>query len=132
MKALNLGFVKEETVAFNLTPGQGEASSMTVVNSGSPKRNGEYAEVVGCARVMGVESMEAAVWRIGGASLLLEIVALANVSTSKFGLVRTLTSLTPLQSERDLTNAISVLDFALGTSWQNSEDMERIREFCSE
>lgn len=84
MKALNSGFVKEETLAFGLLPGKEDV----VVNAASlapstTRRNGDdHAKLVGRVKVMGVESLETAVWRLGGATLLLEVVTLANVSVT--------------------------------------------------
>jgi hypothetical protein len=56
------------------------------------------------------QPLDLAVWRIGGAALLLRLVALA-------------------QTPHELSRALSVFSDCLRNSWQNSDDMERLREY---
>lgn len=56
------------------------------------------------------QPLDLAVWRIGGAALLLRLVALA-------------------QTPHELSRALSVFSDCLRNCWQNSEDMERLREY---
>jgi hypothetical protein len=55
------------------------------------------------------QPLDLAVWRIGGAALLLRLVALA-------------------QTPHELSRALSIFSDCLRNSWQNSDDMERLRE----
>ncbi|KAG1810733.1 hypothetical protein EV424DRAFT_1422048 [Suillus variegatus] len=55
------------------------------------------------------QSLDLAVWRIGGAASLLRLVALA-------------------QTPHELSRALSVFSDCLRNSWQNSDDMERLRD----
>ncbi|KAG8984948.1 hypothetical protein FRB94_005904 [Tulasnella sp. JGI-2019a] len=115
MKALNSGFVKEENMAFGLSAvgvceDPERPGVKMLVNTTSNKRREERASLVGNANVLALGSLEAAMWRLGGATIPLELVALAD-------------------NERDLAHAIAVLDSSIGTSWQNSEDMERIHGY---
>ncbi|KAG8936117.1 hypothetical protein FRC02_004435 [Tulasnella sp. 418] len=54
-----------------------------------------------------LESWEDAIWRMGGAAVLLRIIELAS-------------------TEVDMSRSLSMLSDAIRTSWRNSEDMERI------
>ncbi|KAG8889189.1 hypothetical protein FRB98_005531 [Tulasnella sp. 332] len=115
MNALNNGFVKEENLVFSLSPlGVCEApmgvGARMIMNMASRKRKEERAVLVGNVNVLSLGSLEAAVWRLGGAVLLLELIALAD-------------------NERDLAHGIAILDSSIGTSWHNSEDMERIHGY---
>ncbi|KAG2357108.1 hypothetical protein BDR07DRAFT_1421270 [Suillus spraguei] len=55
-------------------------------------------------------SLDLAVWRIGGAAILLHLVALA-------------------QTPHELSRALSVFSDCLRNSWQNSDDMERLHGY---
>ncbi|KAG1855169.1 hypothetical protein DFJ58DRAFT_716258 [Suillus subalutaceus] len=56
------------------------------------------------------QTMDLAVWKIGGAALLLRLVALA-------------------QTPHELSRALSVFSDCLRNSWQNSDDMERLHGY---
>lgn len=56
------------------------------------------------------QPLDLAVWRIGGAALLLRLIALA-------------------QTTHELSRALSVFSDCLRNCWQNSDDMERLREY---
>ncbi|KAG2136966.1 uncharacterized protein EDB93DRAFT_1253823 [Suillus bovinus] len=56
------------------------------------------------------QSLDLAVWKIGGAALLLRLVALA-------------------QTPHELSRALSVFSDCLRNSWQNSDDMERLHGY---
>jgi len=56
------------------------------------------------------QPFDLAVWKIGGAALLLRLVALT-------------------QTPHELSRALSVFSDCLRNCWQNSDDMERLREY---
>ncbi|TFK55260.1 beach-domain-containing protein [Heliocybe sulcata] len=65
---------------------------------------------VGDARVIKVHTLDEAMWRIGGASIALRLIQLA-------------------KTPHEVSRALGILTEGLRNSWQNSEDMERLRGY---
>ncbi|KAF8962103.1 beach-domain-containing protein [Flammula alnicola] len=101
VKALREGMpsvgLKEETVLFVVAPGE---FSWGVVD----------ARLSGDVFVVKAESLDVALWKIGGAAVGLRLVQLASTS-------------------HELSRTLGILTDGLKNSWQNSEDMERLRGY---
>jgi len=69
--------------------------------------------------------LDMALWKIGGAAVALRLVQVANVS---FCLSVFFFSLKRIQTPHEVSRALGVLTDGLKNSWQNSEDMERLRK----
>ncbi|CCA74831.1 related to WD repeat and FYVE domain-containing protein 3 [Serendipita indica DSM 11827] len=108
--------VQEESILFALTPAGyqesgGEDGDAYVINSALRRdRVRDNARIVGDVAVVKPQCLDVSVWKIGGAAIPLRLVEMS-------------------QNSHDLANSLSVLFDSLRTSWQNSEDMERIHGY---
>ncbi|KAJ3506661.1 hypothetical protein NLJ89_g6748 [Agrocybe chaxingu] len=118
--------LREESVLFGLAPagfewGSSDANSnalddSSVVDVRSPKlrtsqtRDSYESNLVGDVFVVKAESLDVALWKIGGARVALRLVELA-------------------ETPHELSRTLGILTDGLKNSWQNSEDMERMRGY---
>ncbi|PPQ94175.1 hypothetical protein CVT25_003811 [Psilocybe cyanescens] len=74
------------------------------------RKGGSDAKLVGDVFVVKAESLDVALWKIGGAAVGLRLVQFASTS-------------------HEISRTLSILTDGLKNSWQNSEDMERLRGY---
>ncbi|KIJ42154.1 hypothetical protein M422DRAFT_209006 [Sphaerobolus stellatus SS14] len=121
ISALKSGLgITEEQLLFALSPTgaemrdapdfEGDGKRVSVVKNAVPNKTSEVAEIRGNAIVYRPQCLDVGVWEIGGAAVLLRLVELAD-------------------SSHELNNALGIFADAIKTSWQNSEDIERIRGY---
>lgn len=108
--------ISEDSIVFALTPSGyqsvgADVQNAVVLNSAMRKdRVRESAAVKGDVAIVKPQCLDVSVWKIGGAAIPLRLVELS-------------------RNPHDLTNSVAVLFDSLRTSWQNSEDMERIHGY---
>ncbi|KAG8823617.1 hypothetical protein FRC17_009281 [Serendipita sp. 399] len=108
--------IQEESMLFTLTPsghrqGDTDSTQAVVLNSALRKdRVRDSARIIGDVAVVKPQCLDVSVWKIGGAAIPLRLVEMS-------------------QNSHDLANSLAVLFDSLRTSWQNSEDMERIHGY---
>ncbi|KAH9476097.1 Beige protein-like protein 1 [Psilocybe cubensis] len=119
VKALREGMssmgLKDESVVFIVASedfewgvdGDGDSTIKDSIGVDVGMRN---AKLVGDVFVVKAESLDVALWKIGGAAVGLRLVQLASTS-------------------HELSRTLSILTDGLKNSWQNSEDMERLRGY---
>jgi hypothetical protein len=108
--------ISEDLIVFALTPAGYQPvgtdnQDPVVLNSALRKdRVRDAACIKGDVAIVKPQCLDVSVWKIGGAAIPLRLVELS-------------------QNPHDLANSASVLLDSLRTSWQNSEDMERIHGY---
>lgn len=92
--------------------GDSVISDSSIIFRVVPQPHDKKDEIVtrGDVLIVCCQPLDLAVWRIGGAALLLRLVALA-------------------QTPHELSRALSVFSDCLRNSWQNSDDMERLHGY---
>jgi hypothetical protein len=124
LKAVKGGLgITETSIIFSvspLNPPQTRQSAVTTLNGFSSE-----FEIQGDVFVVKAACLDMALWKIGGAAVVLRLVQMANVSLTIDVLNRSLESLS--QTPHQLSRALGILTDGLRNSWQNSEDMERLR-----
>ncbi|KAF8584664.1 beach-domain-containing protein [Ramaria rubella] len=116
IKAIKSGVgVSEDHFVFALSPAGTEVRTidggrkMSFVKNAIPGKS-EEAEIRSDVITYRPQCLDVGVWEIGGSAVLLRIIELAN-------------------NPHDLHNTVAIFADALRTSWQNSEDVERIRGY---
>lgn len=155
LRAINEGIgITDDTIVFSITPGVFPNTDLMNRSSGSGEGAGEGAEeeekdgvwvdegnpFVKEGDVVPVRPrcVDQAMWEVGGAGVALRLVQLAQVrsillrislffTTPKCWLADSLFR-GALQTPHELSRTLGILTDGLKFSWQNSEDMERIRE----
>ncbi|EEB97071.1 hypothetical protein MPER_03688 [Moniliophthora perniciosa FA553] len=85
-------------------------------------------KVTGDIYVIKAHCLDNALWKIGGAAVTLRLVQVASVSsTSIYGLTGWCSY--PFYTPHELSRALAILNDGIRNSWQNSEDMERLRGY---
>ncbi|KAG8759860.1 hypothetical protein FRC14_004821 [Serendipita sp. 396] len=109
--------IQEETILFTLTPsgyqqcgGAGNTDAVVLNSALRKDRARDSARIFGDVAVVKPQCLDVSVWKIGGAAIPLRLVEMS-------------------QNSHDLANSLAVLFDGLRTSWQNSEDMERIHGY---
>lgn len=146
VKALREGMqavgLKEEAILFVVSPaefewgidiGQADNENKDAAGVQLTRRNRAVAQgrssasLIADVFVVKTESLDDALWKIGGAAVSLRLVQLASVSGSSIEVVhRILTKGYHSQTPHELSRTLSILTDGLKNSWQNSEDMERL------
>ncbi|KZV83556.1 beach-domain-containing protein [Exidia glandulosa HHB12029] len=110
MKAIKdgVGFT-EDAVVFALMPAgaSDDPESRRFVANAGGKNNGQKAELRGDVVCSKPQCLDVGLWQVGGPAVTLRLVELA-------------------ETPQDLCTTLSILCDGLRTSWQNSEDMERM------
>lgn len=88
------------------------------VRTGAEQTGDVFAAYVSC--------LDMALWKVGGAAIALRLVQIANVSDARLSTVSAIFIV--VQSPHELSRALGILTDGLRNSWQNSEDMERLRK----
>ena len=157
LKALREGMqaigVREESVLFGLAPAgfgwgvdsTGASSQESQALGGSPvsrrasgnwtdhekeKPPGEQVRLSGDVFVVKAESLDVALWKIGGAAVALRLVSLGEVRggiTNLIPCANFFSCFLKYQTPHELSRSLAILSDGLKNSWQNSEDMERMR-----
>jgi hypothetical protein len=108
--------ISEDLIVFALTPagyqpvGRDNQDSVVLNSALRKDRVRDAACVKGDVVIVKPQCLDVSVWKIGGAAIPLRLVELS-------------------QNPHDLANSVSVLFDSLRTSWQNSEDIERIHGY---
>lgn len=85
--------------------------------------------LLGDTFVVKVESLDDSLWKCGGAAIGLKLVDLAEVNFLPFmRLFSSSNQFHTFQTPHGLSRTLGILMDGLKNSWQNSEDMERMRE----
>ena len=71
--------------------------------------------------------LDISMWRLGGSAVPLHLVQIANVRMRMITLSESKTDL--IQTPHALSRTLAILAGGLRESWQNSDDMERLREY---
>ncbi|KAG5653218.1 hypothetical protein H0H81_001695 [Sphagnurus paluster] len=109
MKAVKDGLgISESVISFAVSPLNVSQSGLTAV---VPVNGfGREFKSEGDVFTVKAECLDTALWKIGGASVALRLVQVAN-------------------TQHEISRALGVLTDGLRNSWQNSEDMERLRGY---
>ncbi|KAF5360312.1 hypothetical protein D9758_009126 [Tetrapyrgos nigripes] len=104
--------ISESSIVFALSPLNivTSGSMITVPVNGSRAGALKEFSVKGDVYMVKVECLDAALWKIGGISVALRLIQVANTA-------------------HEVSRALSVLTDGLKNNWQNSEDMERLRGY---
>lgn len=100
------------------------SSAFFLSQSQKPVRSG--IEQTGDILAANVSCLDVAMWKVGGAAVALRLVQIANVSD--FHLIYFCHPLTTIQTPHEVSRTLGILTDGLRNNWQNSEDMERLRE----
>jgi hypothetical protein len=133
MKVVQNGLgIPENTLVFGVSALNSEAVGLVTevpVNgkAGQQKR----LKVEGDVYVVKAACLDMALWKVGGAGVALKLVQAANVG-SKYhqcylGPQLTLPFDFLSQTQHEVSRTLGILTDGLKNSWQNSEDMERLR-----
>lgn len=104
--------INQASVVFALTPSHTKAGLQIVE---------------GDVFVMNHGSLDSAMWRIGGAAVALKLVQLASVSAIIGHTSCIIDRLS--QTAHEVSRALGIISDGLRNSWENSEDMERLRRW---
>jgi len=128
MRSIKEGIeVTEDSFLFSLNPSGYDHKSRAIANSvKNPNCSG--AELNGDIVVVKPQALDAALWKLGGAAVVLRLVELASVSSTYIIHIFQFTN--SFKTPHELSRSINILTDGLRVSWQNSEDMERLRK-CS-
>ncbi|KAG6843353.1 hypothetical protein H0H93_001298 [Arthromyces matolae] len=110
LKAVKHGLgIPEAALSFVITP-LIDVGGQSLVGFAETSRGLEKFKNEGDVFVVKAACLDMALWKIGGAAVALRLVQVAN-------------------TQHELSRALGVLSDGLRNSWQNSEDMERLRGY---
>lgn len=101
------------------------------VGKGSSGKGSVDAALSGDVYVVQAESLDVALWKIGGAAVGMRLVQLASVCHLPQGSPGPYADDGHIQTAHELSRTLGILTDGLKNSWQNSEDMERLRVYSS-
>ena len=141
MRAIKDGMdIPEESFVFSISPdgfvsdgeGESEYRSGYITNGVAALRptSRKQLSVLGNVVVVTEHCVDVSLWKLGGASVALRLVEMASVSCCCY-VTADLTCKFASQNPHELSRTLGIFAESTRSSWQMSEDMERLRTLLS-